>query len=69
MSTRLSCLINPDTAAALLRQPAGVTITETVRRAVALYDLLDRATADGSRVELVDGCQVRELVLSAGEAG
>lgn len=65
--TRLSCLINADTAAVLLRQPAGVTITETVRRAITLYDLLDRATADGSRIELVHGCQVRELVLHGGE--
>jgi hypothetical protein len=67
--TRLNININSETHAALLHQPADVTITEAVRRAVALYKLLTDAVEDGSRIQLVKGCDVRELTFHDGQAG
>lgn len=62
--TRLSVNINAETEAALLaRKTRGTTVTETVRRAVALYDLLDTATSNGERIRLVGNGPDRELML------
>ncbi|GAB2807521.1 hypothetical protein ACWGJ2_31740 [Streptomyces sp. NPDC054796] len=65
--TRLSVNINEDTAARLrwYKEHKGISITETVRRAVALLDLVERETADGSEVLLKsrDGKSVRQLWL------
>jgi hypothetical protein len=64
MSGRLSVLINPATEDALLaRKARGVTVTETVRRAVAILDLFDREAQAGSRFRLVGDGPDRELVL------
>ncbi|GHG65948.1 CopG family transcriptional regulator [Streptomyces griseocarneus] len=63
--TRLSVNINAETAAKLrwYKDHKGISITETVRRAVALLDLVERETANGSEVLLKsrDGKSVRQL--------
>ena len=52
--TRLSVNITPETEAALrARQARGVTVTETIRRAVALLDLFDREQQAGGRIRFV----------------
>jgi len=63
--TRLSVNINDDTAAVLQRHKAkGVSITETIRRAIALLDLVEREHDNGSKLQLVDKQgHVRELLL------
>ncbi|MET9116638.1 hypothetical protein [Streptomyces longwoodensis] len=65
--TRLSVNINEDTAAKLrwYKEHKGISITETVRRAVALLELVERETVKGSQVLLKssDGKSVRELWL------
>ncbi|GAA5707650.1 hypothetical protein AQJ43_36760 [Streptomyces avermitilis] len=65
--TRLSVNINEDTAAKLRwqKEHKGISITETIRRAVALLDLVERETAEGSEVLLKsrDGKSVRQLWL------
>lgn len=68
--TRLSININAETEEALLaRKARGTTVTETVRRAVALYDLLDTAAGCGERIRLVGNGPDRELVLLGQHAG
>lgn len=65
---RLSVNINPDTQQALkrLKDEKGISLTEAVRRAVSLLDLVDRESARGSKLQLVekDG-SVRELMFLA----
>ncbi|MFJ3826043.1 ribbon-helix-helix domain-containing protein [Streptomyces nodosus] len=65
--TRLSVNINEDTAAKLrwYKDHKGISITETVRRAVALLELVERETANGNEVLLKsrDGKSVRQLWL------
>lgn len=63
-NARLSVPINPETRAVLTR--AAPTFTEAVRRAAAIYDLIDSAIALGARVRIVapDGA-VRDIVLTA----
>ncbi|MFF8991684.1 hypothetical protein ACF09H_17405 [Streptomyces sp. NPDC014983] len=65
--TRLSVNINEDTAAKLrwYKEHKGISITETVRRAVALLELVERETANGNEVLLKsrDGKSVRQLWL------
>ncbi|MEU1518004.1 hypothetical protein ABZ490_38665 [Streptomyces sp. NPDC005811] len=63
--TRLSVNINKETKEALERLKAkNLSITEVVRRAITLYDLVDRETADGGRLQIVDNTgRVRELML------
>ncbi|WP_251091378.1 ribbon-helix-helix protein, CopG family [Streptomyces sp. Caat 7-52] len=64
--TRLSVNINDDTAEALkrLKREKGISITEAVRRAVALYDLVDRETGDSGKLQIVgDDASVREILL------
>ena len=62
--TRLSVNINSETEEVLTRQKArGFSITETVRRAVALLDMIDREYSKGNRIQLVDTKgDVRELM-------
>jgi len=64
--TRLNININRETAASLLRRPADQSMTETVRRAVAVYGLLYEQVDAGGRVLLVNGCAVREIKLEVG---
>ncbi|WP_433917369.1 ribbon-helix-helix protein, CopG family [Streptomyces canus] len=64
--TRLSVNINDDTADALkrLKSAKGISITEAVRRAVALYDLVDRETGSTGKLQIVDADgNVREILL------
>ena len=51
---RLSVNITPETESVLRDHKAhGVTVTETVRRAVALLDLFDREQQAGGRIRFV----------------
>jgi hypothetical protein len=63
---RLSVNINDETAKILrnLKLKKGFTITEAVRRAVALYDLLDQEVARGGKAQLVDrnGRNARDII-------
>ncbi|MDP5317359.1 hypothetical protein ACWC9F_27545 [Streptomyces sp. NPDC001110] len=65
--TRLSVNINEETAAKLrwYKEQKGISITETVRRAVALLELVERETSTGSEVLLKspDKKSVRQLWL------
>ncbi|MGA4850870.1 hypothetical protein ACOBQB_33225 [Streptomyces sp. G5(2025)] len=65
--TRLSVNINEDTAAKLrwYKEHKGISITETVRRAIALLELVEKETAKGNEVLLKsqDGKSVRQLWL------
>ena len=64
--TRLSVNINDDPAEALkrMKREKGISITEAVRRSVALYDLVDRETGDTGKLQIVgDDGSVREILL------
>ncbi|MCX4757851.1 ribbon-helix-helix protein, CopG family [Kitasatospora purpeofusca] len=67
--TRLSVNINDDTADALqrLKSEKGISITEAVRRAVALLDLVERETnkpGQPGKLQIVDyDGAVRQLLL------
>jgi hypothetical protein len=64
--TRLSININQETEEVLQKhkKERGISITETVRRAVALLDMVERESADGSKVQIVDrDGYVREILL------
>jgi hypothetical protein len=63
--TRLSININSETEEVLKRhKDRGTSITETVRRAVALLDMIYQEYSKGSRIQLVDRKgEVRELML------
>ena len=62
---RLSVNITPETAAALkqVAERKNMTVTECVRRAVAVWKLVEDETAQGHRVQIDDGSRIRELVL------
>lgn len=62
--TRLSININSETEEVLKRhKDRGFSITETVRRAVALLDMIDKEHSSGGRLQLVDAKgDVRELM-------
>lgn len=53
--TRLSININNETALQLQKmvEEDGVTVTEAVRRAVAVYKFFEKAREDGQTVQLV----------------
>ena len=65
--TRLSVNINEETAAKLrwYKEHKGISITETVRRAIALLELVERETGKRSEVLLKtpDNMSVRQLWL------
>jgi hypothetical protein len=65
--TRLSININQDTAEQLrwYKEHKNISITESVRRAIALLALVERETADGGEVLLKsrDGKTIRQLWL------
>ena len=65
MTARLSVNINDETAAHLAEQSAaqGVTMTEIVRRCVALDHLFRSEIAAGRKVLIADGDTYRELVI------
>lgn len=65
--TRLSVNIALDVADALrsLAKRRGITVTDGVRRAIAIWKLVEDASAKGQQVQIVDPAtgNVRELVL------
>jgi hypothetical protein len=64
--TRLSVNLNDEAANALRRvsKKRQVSITEAVRRAIAIYDLVEHELDAGSKVQIVDPSgHVRELFL------
>lgn len=54
--SRLSVNVNDETADALrtLAERRGVSVTETVRRAVSVYDFLEKRQANGEQIRVVD---------------
>jgi hypothetical protein len=63
--TRLSVNINQDAATALKRhsERRQVSVTETVRRAIAVYDFVEEELAKGNRIQVVEKSgNVRELL-------
>lgn len=65
--TRLTVNINPETKKALeeIAKNRHVTVTEVIRRAVALYAFIEKEIADGNRVQIDDGQKIRELYFFA----
>ena len=65
--TRLSVNIALDVAEALrtLTRRRGITATDGVRRAIAVWKLVEDATAQGQQIQIVDPAtgNVRELVM------
>jgi hypothetical protein len=66
-SLRLSVNMNPETAAALraIADRHGLSVTEAVRRVVAIASFVEQQQAEGKSVEVRDAKsgRVRELVL------
>jgi hypothetical protein len=62
---RLSININQEAADFLdaVTAKRGISYTEAVRRALALYKLLEDQTAMGNHVQIDDGKRVRDLVV------
>jgi predicted transcriptional regulator len=56
MTTRLSVNINDETADALkeLAKDRGTSVTDIVRRAVAIYKFVEDETGSGKSLQLVD---------------
>lgn len=64
---RLNVNLNKETAAALkeLAEKQGISLTEAVRRAIALLKFIDDEQAEGRKIQTMDsdGKNKRELVL------
>lgn len=62
---RLSINLNNEASEFLdhITEKRGISYTEAVRRALALYRLLDQETEAGNHVQIDDGKRVRDLVL------
>lgn len=64
--TRLNVNLNEETAAALkeIARKRDISITEAIRRAIALLKFIEDETAAGHRIQVTDGHgKVREIVL------
>ena len=63
--TRLSVNLNAETAAALkeLAERRGISLTETVRRAIAVLKFVEDEIQKGNTVQSTDGARTRELLL------
>lgn len=63
--TRLTVNLNAETAAALneIAAKRGISLTETVRRAVAVLKFLEDEIQKGHVVQSTDGARTRELLL------
>ncbi|OHV27753.1 MULTISPECIES: ribbon-helix-helix protein, CopG family [Pseudofrankia] len=66
-ATRLSVNINQESAAALkeITERRGISNTEAIRRAIAIYKLIEEETANGNKIQIKDGKTVREIVMLA----
>jgi len=66
-NTRLTVNLNPETAAALreIVENRNISFTEAIRRAVAIYKLIEDETAQGHKIQINEGTKVREVVLLA----
>lgn len=63
---RLNVNINSDAAAAIrdISKKRHISITEVIRRAIAIFQFLEHETATGSKIQLVDKSgHIREIVL------
>lgn len=64
---RLNVNLNKETAAALkeIAEKQGISLTEAVRRAIALLKFIDEEQAEGRKIQTMegDGKNKRELVL------
>ncbi len=60
---RLSVNINPETAEALHELAArhGLSVTEIIRIAIGVLDLVDRVQRSGSELQVREGRRVRRL--------
>lgn len=65
MSTRLSVNVNDETASALreLADRRDVSITDIVRRAVAVYKFVEDETSEGKQLQLVDDKETTQVAL------
>jgi hypothetical protein len=65
--TRLTVNINPETLAAIkaIASQREITYTETIRRAVAVYKLIEEEVARGHSILIKDGKNIREVILVA----
>lgn len=65
--TRLSVNVALDVADALrvLAKRRGITVTDGVRRAIAIWKLVEDASAEGQQIQIFDPAtgKIRELVL------
>ena len=63
--TRLTINVSPETLAAIraLADRHGVTHTEAVRRAVRVYQLVDREISQGGTILIKNGAGTREVVI------
>lgn len=63
--TRLTINLNPEAVSFLkdLTDESGITYTEAIRRALAVYKLVKDETANGHAVQFDDGHRVREIIL------
>lgn len=63
---RLNININSDAAAAIrdISRKRHISITEVIRRAIAIFQFLEHETAAGSKIQVVDKSgHIREIVL------
>lgn len=65
--TRLTININSETLAAIkaVAEQRGISYTETIRRAVAVYKLVEDELAKGHTIQIKDGKNLREVILIA----
>lgn len=63
--TRLTVNINNETRDALreISVRRGISYTEAIRRAVAVYKLIEDETASGSTIQIDDGDSIRRIIL------
>lgn len=65
--TRLTVNVNPETLAAIkeIAGRRGISYTEAIRRAVAVYKLVEDETAQGHAIQIVSGSATRDVVILA----
>ena len=63
--TRLSINLNPEAADFLdtITDKRGISYTEAVRRALALYKLMEEERDAGNHVQIDDGKKIREILV------